>query len=774
MRITHWMLGFLVAGIILVPLASASGAWGQGFVGALSFSLGEGSAPATATPESNMYADGMRAIREGRWNDAEAIFANVAKEQGSHSEGALYWKAYAENKRGQSKTALETCVELRHNYPSSSWLDECGALEIEIRAKNNLPVQTHATESDDVRLLALNSLMKKNEPKALEQIEAILNGDSSERLKQGALFILGEHHDNVTYPQIVRLSYVEGDVRIARGVSNGHSSGAVWEKAVADLPLETGYSLVTGNGRAEIEFENASTIYLAENSVLTFNDLHTSTGVPFTQVALLSGTVTLDIKPFMANEVFLLETPTDNIVSRYPDRAQLRVDSYLDAMALTPLTSGVLRTPGAVQQPLVAGKTLYYLDGQRIEYAGARDSSSLATWDKWVAERIEEKFAATQEVMKAAGLPEPIPGLAGLQNQGTFFDCAPYGTCWEPNAAVLRQVAANAPALQSSSEPQSSEAVDSRNAGQFVAAAELGKETKFGEAKYGEAGRDAYLNYVYFPCTPEPGIQVISRDPATGKMKPVIAGNWPGEVSYAWAVCHSGNWIHHGNHYVWVVGHRRHHLPPYRWIRSGKEVAYVPVHPHDVKGQLPVNRKTEAFLLNDKDGLRFQRTVLDPNRPIELMKTPPKEFRDEPLRLLARADEPHPVARQLRDALVGKNVLARAGGVPISFDHRTQSFLMARSVMDGRKSATIIAPVNNHSGDLQAHAQSFAGGWHGGSPNIGGNGGGGLHVGTSVTSSTISTTSTTSTFNSAGTINTGAAASGMSMGTGTVSAGSHH
>jgi len=197
-------------------------------------------------------------------------------------------------------------------------------------------------------------------------------------------------------------------------------------------------------------------------------------------------------------------------------------------------------------------------------------------------------------------------------------------------------------------------------------------------------------------------------------------------------------------------------------------VAYVPLHPHDVKGQLPVNRKTEAFLLDAKNGLRFQRTVLDPNRPIELMKTPPKEFRDEPLRMLAKAEEPHPVARQLRDALVGKNVLARAGGVPISFDHRTQSFLMARSVMDGHKSTTIIAPVNNHSGNLQAHAPSFAGGSRGGSSFGGGTAGGGSRVGTSVTSSTISTTSTTTT------TSTAAAASGMSMGTGTVSAGSHH
>ena len=78
------------------------------------------------------------------------------------------------------------------------------------------------------------------------------------------------------YPQIVRLSYVEGDVRVARGKEAekqdqqpGETSG--WEQAAANLPLETGYGLVTGTGRAEIEFEDASVAYLADNSVLTFN-----------------------------------------------------------------------------------------------------------------------------------------------------------------------------------------------------------------------------------------------------------------------------------------------------------------------------------------------------------------------------------------------------------------------------------------------------------------------------------------------------------------------
>src|SRR5580698_2210952 len=78
-----------------------------------------------------------------------------------------------------------------------------------------------------------------------------------------------------TYPQIVRISYLEGDVRIARGKDNEKATGNDWETATADLPLETGFNLATLDGRAEIEFEDASTVYLGENSVLSFTDLHT-------------------------------------------------------------------------------------------------------------------------------------------------------------------------------------------------------------------------------------------------------------------------------------------------------------------------------------------------------------------------------------------------------------------------------------------------------------------------------------------------------------------
>ena len=76
---------------------------------------------------------------------------------------------------------------------------------------------------------------------------------------------MGEHHTDTVYPQIARISFADGDVRIERG-GDKHRKDVTWEAASANVPLEAGYSLVTGDGRAEIELEDASTLYVAPSS----------------------------------------------------------------------------------------------------------------------------------------------------------------------------------------------------------------------------------------------------------------------------------------------------------------------------------------------------------------------------------------------------------------------------------------------------------------------------------------------------------------------------
>ena len=145
-----------------------------------------------AGDDASLYADGTRAINESRWSDAVGLFNRVAQLHGEHAEGALYWKAYAENKEGQSANALNTCAELRKAYPKSRWLDECGALEIEIRGKSGHPVSPQAEPDENLKLLALNALMQQDQAQAVPILQKILSGNQSDELKSRALFVLAQ------------------------------------------------------------------------------------------------------------------------------------------------------------------------------------------------------------------------------------------------------------------------------------------------------------------------------------------------------------------------------------------------------------------------------------------------------------------------------------------------------------------------------------------------------------------------------------------------------
>src|SRR5579863_1004159 len=164
MRIRSIYIGALLTGLVWLPLArQAEATEGQAFAGVLAAEGADGAAGGANTLDGRLYADGTRAINAGRWQDAEAIFAKVVSLHDAHADGALYWEAYAENKQGHTNHALETCAELRREFQGSSWIHECGALEIEIHARSGKPAEPKAGDDDDLKLLALNSLMQKDE-----------------------------------------------------------------------------------------------------------------------------------------------------------------------------------------------------------------------------------------------------------------------------------------------------------------------------------------------------------------------------------------------------------------------------------------------------------------------------------------------------------------------------------------------------------------------------------------------------------------------------------
>jgi hypothetical protein len=158
-------------------------------------------------------------------------------------------------------------------------------------------------------------------------------------------------------------------------------------------------------------------------------------------------------------------------------------------------------------------------------------------------------------------------------------------------------------------------------------------------------------------------------------------------------------------------------------------VGFVPIHPYDVKGRPPVNRKEEVFAVNNKNGFSLERVKFDSTHPIDVLKAPPREFRNTYLRPLPPANVPRMEARAMKEPLpVNKGTAVKPVTIPLRFDSKSQSFMMSKQVTHGGKTVTVSAPVSNRGGTLQARGGSFAGGhggFSGGSSARGGAGSGG-------------------------------------------------
>jgi FecR protein len=510
-------------------------------------------------------------------------------------------------------------------------------------------------------------------------------------------------YSNATYPQIVRLSYADGDVRVSRG-----KKGATWETAVTGLPLETGFNLVTGKGKAEIEFEDASILYLGENSALTLNDLSTTAGVPYTELALLAGTATLNLDESIEGESFTLYTPTHSIVVGYPSRIYERVSSYLDALAITPLKSTTSQ-PSATKIQTVT----YSAFG---DVTKPSDPAEFADWDNWVASRVDERSATLTAMMKASGLTSPLPGLADMNGQGTFFPCAPYGTCWAPSNLPSEQMSERSPetthdvpfeAAQLSVPPPQPASAMPQPVGPIPSAPVL---------------RDTF-----FPCPPTRVRSLVARDPITGRQN--VLYSTMTAMPYDWAVCHAGTWVYHQHRYAWVAGGRRHHHCPVHWVKSGRTVAYVPIHPKDAPGKAPLNQVHGVYALTNKHSNSVELTRLDPEHGLKLLTNPPRGFRNADVPVLARAANPDVQAHHLQDVLVARKASdVKVSGTRLSFDHRSQSFMLDKHDAVGSRSSAERALVNNHISSIQARLGSVDG--HGNYSTHGGSfGAGGSHAG---------------------------------------------
>jgi HEAT repeat protein len=198
-------------------------------VHALMIEVGSPESFVIVSEDDQAYASGTRAMDEHRWPDAVTAFDKVISEKGDRVDAALYWKAYSLNKLGKMPLAVATCDQLRSQFANSTWNKDCAALSVDsgvdpramadqaramadqarIKMKTDqirpmikiAPFDRYIGEEDngvprgsdeDLKILAINSLMNKDPTAALPLLRGILTSNQSINVKKHALFVLAQ------------------------------------------------------------------------------------------------------------------------------------------------------------------------------------------------------------------------------------------------------------------------------------------------------------------------------------------------------------------------------------------------------------------------------------------------------------------------------------------------------------------------------------------------------------------------------------------------------
>lgn len=177
----------------------------------------------TASVDDNAYTTGTRAMDEHRWPDAVSAFDKVISERGERVDAALYWKAYSLNKLGKTPLAIATCEQLHSQFGNSTWNKDCDAISVDAQVApkaigpDKMKLKMGGDEmhpfvkvapfdldmrrgedgvvrgsDEDLKLLALNSLMNREPATALPLLRGILSGNQSLSVKKHALFVLAQ------------------------------------------------------------------------------------------------------------------------------------------------------------------------------------------------------------------------------------------------------------------------------------------------------------------------------------------------------------------------------------------------------------------------------------------------------------------------------------------------------------------------------------------------------------------------------------------------------
>ena len=225
-----------------------------------------------------------------------------------------------------------------------------------------------------------------------------------------------------SYARIVRLSLANGDVQYIRP---GESK---WQPAIANMPMQQGFTIGTNLGRAEVELENGIRIWLAENSMLQFTELALANGGHVNTLSLAYGTATFGADLKVADS-FQVITP--KFQASVPGKTSaFRVDAAKDSSSIRVLKGNVAVSVANGKEFVAKGQT-YIASGVAPGQITASERATPDGWDVWVNNRDNLVTNETQQTLQNMNAGFNY-GLGDLASYGGWNYFPGYGYGWQP------------------------------------------------------------------------------------------------------------------------------------------------------------------------------------------------------------------------------------------------------------------------------------------------------------------------------------------------------
>jgi hypothetical protein len=515
-------------------------------------------------------------------------------------------------------------------------------------------------------------------------------------------------------PQMVWLTYTQGYVKFSPGDDGEAKLGKDWLAANRGQVMESGYTLVTENGRAEVEFEDGSTVYLADHSALVFDWLGTHRNGVYTDLNLLTGKATIAHETagdYASLNRLFVQTPTLRL--RMQSKQTTTVESTVDGGLFEAVEGTQMIEQTSAFGVLRQGEAIAYVKGQQPILLPLRQKSlEEQEWDQWVASRLATRRARIDEGLRDSGLKEPVPGLAGMVEEGHFYDCQSDRKCWQPNVAAEPPVAYLPPQAPSLAQV----------APKALAASAVGP----GRDQNVTASRQGniLINQTMMTRCPIEAWQVAGGNvAATGQYGTCMAGTWntsqwdPNDP--CWHRDPSTNRVVYRSecnvYPTWIVGGRRHH--ECHFVKAkGHGFGFVPRHESDQKGHPPANSKSGVMVLAmDKGHLRAE--LQDAPTKVRERDSVPNGMARAILHTAPRVSQPTIEAKMASAVLPTQHGAATKTVTAIRYDYKSGNFVGRTG--EGAASHSVVVAHAGGGGGVSG------GGSHGSAGGSGSSGGGG-------------------------------------------------